>query len=45
VPRACASHALQISVVTIGGGNVLERTAAMYEALGARLIREAHIQD
>lgn len=37
--------ALPISVVTIGSGSRLNRTATMYEALGARLIREAHIEE
>jgi hypothetical protein len=38
-------HTLPISIVTIGGSNALQRTATMYEALGARLIREAHIEE
>ena len=40
-----SDNALPISVVTIGSGSLLNRTATMYEALGARLIREAHIEE
>jgi hypothetical protein len=36
---------LPISVVTFGSGSRLDQAAVMYEALGARLIREAHIED
>jgi hypothetical protein len=39
-----ADVTLPISVVTIGSGSRLDR-AAMYEALGARLIREPHIEE
>lgn len=39
-----ADVALPISVVTIGAGSRLEQAAAMYEALGARLIREPNIE-
>ncbi len=40
-----ADATLPISVVTIGANSRLDRAATMYEALGARLIREPHIEE